>query len=201
MMRMVKKGKSRAGMRYVLLWLVICMLMVLVPSSVDASGYKTGYVSPQTPIKMYRRANVKSKIVRQLAHNKQVQYKPYKKGWYFVKRGNKSGYVRAKYISRSKTAKESTPVYSASYFMQMGVLYWGGWRWTWYSQRVLPGGGLSIPGRHVNYAGYVSDGNGYICLASSALSRGTVVNTPFGWQGKVYDSGCSYDTLDVYVSW
>ena len=82
-----------------------------------------------------------------------------------------------------------------------GVIYWGGYRWTWYSEKVLPGGGLQIPGRYVDENGYVCDENGYICLASSELGWGTVVDTPFGKSGCVYDSGPSSGTLDVYVSW
>ena len=58
-----------------------------------------------------------------------------------------------------------------------------------------------IYGRHVDENGFVCDGNGYICVASSALSWGTIVDTPFGKQGKVYDSGCAYDTIDIYVHW
>lgn len=95
---------------------------------------------------------------------------------------------------------EPAAIYSASYFRQIGVIYWNGWRWTWYSERVLPGTGLNIPGRHTE-GGYVLDGEGYICLASDALGYGTVVETPFGSYGKVYDCGCGYDTIDVYVSW
>ena len=95
----------------------------------------------------------------------------------------------------------SESLYSPSEFQYQGVIYWGGWRWTWYSERVLPGGGLNIPGRWTDDLGYVRDENGYICLASSTLSKGTVVDTPFGSQGKVYDSGCAGDTLDVYVNW
>ena len=38
-------------------------------------------------------------------------------------------------ITKSETSKT---LYSASYFMNMGVIYWNGWRWTWYSERVLP---------------------------------------------------------------
>lgn len=92
-------------------------------------------------------------------------------------------------------------IYSPSYFMQMGVIYWGNYRWTWYSERILPGYGLNIPGRYTNSEGYVCDGDGYICLASSDLSKGTIVDTPFGYTGKVYDSGCASGTLDVYVGW
>lgn len=101
-------------------------------------------------------------------------------------------------ITKSKT---SEALYSASKFMNMGVIYWNGWRWTWYSERVLPGGGLNIPGRHADSSGYICDGNDYICLSSSSLSKGTVIATPFGKSGKVYDTGCASDTIDVYVNW
>lgn len=92
--------------------------------------------------------------------------------------------------------------YSPSDLQFQGVIYWNGWRWTWYSERILPGGGLNIPGRHTeSNTGFVCDGDGYICLASSSLSKGTVVETPFGRMGKVYDCGCASDVLDVYVNW
>ena len=92
--------------------------------------------------------------------------------------------------------------YDASYFRVMGVIYSGGYRYTYYSQRVLPGGGLSIPGRHVDGEGYVCDGAGRICLASNDYPYGTVITVPFGsGVGCVYDSGCDSGTLDVYCDW
>ena len=72
-------------------------------------------------------------------------------------------------------------------------------RWTWYSQNVLPGGGLQIPGRHVDENGFICDENDRICLASSDLEWGTIVTTPFGKEGCIYDCGCASGTLDVYV--
>lgn len=96
---------------------------------------------------------------------------------------------------------ETEAIYSGSTFRNMGVINWNGWRLTWYSERVLPGGGLNIPGRHADSSGYICDENEYICLSSSVLSKGTVIPTPFGKNGKVYDSGCASDTVDVYVNW
>lgn len=87
---------------------------------------------------------------------------------------------------------------SLSQFMFDGVVYSGGYKFTYYSQSVLPGGGLSIPGRHVNADGFVSDGDGYIVLAGSA-PLGTVYDTPFGYKGKIYDRGTYGNHLDVYV--
>ena len=114
---------------------------------------------------------------------------------------------------QTKKAEESSPEDSTSYaavqtsterlynlsdFMFSGVVYWSGYKFTYYSQSVLPGGGLSIPGRHVNADGYVSDGDGYIVLAGSA-PMGTVYDTPFGYKGKIYDRGTYGNHLDVYI--
>lgn len=108
--------------------------------------------------------------------------------------------VTTKSTTKSPNNSSYSAIYSASYFRNAGVINWGGYRWTWYSQKVLPGPGLNIPGRHVDSNGYVCDENNYICLAATSLSKGTVVDTPFGKQGKVYDSGCPYGTLDVYTN-
>lgn len=82
-----------------------------------------------------------------------------------------------------------------------GVEYDGEYMYTWYSQNVLPGGGLDIPGRHVDDNGYVCDEDGNIVVASSNLGYGEVVETPYG-SAKVYDTGYLADNqLDVYTAW
>ena len=93
--------------------------------------------------------------------------------------------------------------YNPADFAWMGVINWNGSKWTYYSEKVLPGGGLNIPGRHVDEYGFVCDENGYICLAAdpSYIARGSVISTPFGREGKIYDCGCAYGTVDCYVSW
>ena len=90
---------------------------------------------------------------------------------------------------------------SASEFQWLGVVEEDGVRYTWYSQNVLPGGGLTelnANGRHVE-GGYVVDGDGYIAVASSDYEKGTVIETPFG-TAKVYDTGCASGTIDVYTN-
>ncbi len=89
---------------------------------------------------------------------------------------------------------------SANEFKYQGVVYYNGYKYTWYSENVLPGGGLVIPGRHVNSDGYVCDENNLIVVASCNFSKGTVLNTPFG-SAKVYDSCPTSGVIDVYVSW
>lgn len=103
--------------------------------------------------------------------------------------------------SSGKDDKEGTSsdaLYSLPEFMSSGVVNWGGYKFTYYSQQVLPGSGLEIPGRHVNDGGYVSDSDGYIVLAGSA-PKGTVFDTPFGHKGKIYDRGTVGNHLDVYI--
>lgn len=98
-----------------------------------------------------------------------------------------------------EVSEDPAAAYSFDELLYMGVIYWGDYRWTYYSESVLPGEGLNIPGRYTDETGFVCDENGYICLASSDLGYGTIVSTPFGRMGCVYDSGCPSGTLDVYV--
>lgn len=101
-----------------------------------------------------------------------------------------------------RAALIQTGIYSAPYFRRAGRVLWNGWSWTYYSERILPGYGLRIPGRHTDALGYVRDGNGFLCLASDVHKRGTILETPFGGHGKVYDCGCGNNyTIDVYVGW
>ena len=93
---------------------------------------------------------------------------------------------------------------SAEYLMFNGVVESDGMTFTWYSENVLPGYGLTElneNGRTVDENGYVVDGEGYIALASPDWEEpiGTVVETPFGI-GKVYDY-CGTEAYDVYTSW
>ena len=83
-----------------------------------------------------------------------------------------------------------------------GAIFYNGHRETYYSEKVLPGTGLNIPGRHVAEDGTIRDADGYICVAAdpSYMARGSVLITSLG-PAKVYDSGCAYGTIDIYVSW
>lgn len=81
-----------------------------------------------------------------------------------------------------------------------GVNWFNGRKETWYSQRVLPGGGLRIPGRHVGPDGVIRDADGYIVVAASDLPYGSIIETSLG-TGKVYDTGCAPGTTDIYTDW
>lgn len=93
-----------------------------------------------------------------------------------------------------------------------------GRNYTWYSQNVLSGGGLTAlnnNGRHVDEStGYVVDGDGYIAiavpsseirsesnpngyLAADENSGGDIIDTPWG-QARIYDVN-EGDAWDVYT--
>ena len=68
-----------------------------------------------------------------------------------------------------------------------GALYFNGHKETYYSEKVLPGTGLRIPGRHVADDGTIRDEDGYICVAAdySFMPYGSVLITSLG-PAKVY---------------
>lgn len=118
-----------------------------------------------------------------------------------------AGYDYDEIQSMVNTKYPETPTvtheYSGCGLTKLNGVYWNpntGLKETWYSQKVLPGGGLKIPGRHVNNEGFVCDGDGYICVSSSTYPKGTIIETSRG-MGKVYDSGCAPGVLDIYVNW
>lgn len=81
-----------------------------------------------------------------------------------------------------------------------GVNYFNGQKETYYSQRVLPGGGLDIPGRHVASDGTIRDEDGYIVVASDRQSKGEIGTCSLG-NYKVYDTGVGHDGIDIYTDW
>lgn len=83
---------------------------------------------------------------------------------------------------------------------QKGRIYFNGHTETYYSQRVLPGGGLGIPGRHIASDGTIRDSSNYIVVASDDYPKGTVIQTSLG-PGKVYDSGSGKGNIDLYTDW
>lgn len=100
--------------------------------------------------------------------------------------------------SSSSRSSSSTRRYSLRDLQFHGIINWNGYKYTYYSQRVLPGPGLRIPGRHVNANGFVADKDGYIVVANDR-PKGTIVPTPFGAMGKVYDRGTYGNHIDIYT--
>ena len=72
---------------------------------------------------------------------------------------------------------------------------------TYYSETVLPGGWLKIPGRHVAEDGTIRDKDGYIVVAADLkyAPRDSLVMTTLG-PGKVYDTWVRWAHFDIYVN-
>lgn len=88
-------------------------------------------------------------------------------------------------------------------FRNYGIVNHNGECFTYYSELVLPGEGLEIPGRYTDYEGYVCDGEGCVVLATPneyTHPRGSTIELPTGRMGKFYDF-CPEGSIDVYVGW
>lgn len=85
-----------------------------------------------------------------------------------------------------------------------GVKWYNGHKETFYSQKVLPGRGLTAlnnNGRHVADDGTIRDQDGYIAVACNYLPQGSRIMTSLG-PGKVYDTGTmTGEWIDIYVNW
>ena len=97
------------------------------------------------------------------------------------------------------TASQSEKLYTIDQFEFMGIVMWNGYKFSYYSERVLPGTGLNIPGRNTT-DGFVKDGDGYIVAAVNG-TKGSIIPTPFGAYAKVYDFcvGCASNQVDLYT--
>lgn len=170
-----------------------------------------------TGVNLRKSAGLDGEIVKVLPINTEIQTVPTENEWTEVRENDNIYYISTKYISKEKTkipepkvtsrgADSSTRVNATKknsgnvLTKSKGVNYFNGHKETWYSQKVLPGGGLKIPGRHVAADGTVRDKDNYICVASSDYKKGTIVETSLG-TGKVYDCGCASGTIDIYTNW
>lgn len=175
-----------------------------------------------TGVNIRAEASLQAKIIKTVPINTRLQVIDSEAEWTEVIEGENTYYIYSKYLSNKKTditvssrgnvertttttknnnnnIKTKGSSSSNPLTRSKGVVYYNGHRETWYSQKVLPGRGLKIPGRHVDSRGLVCDGDGYICVASSDLVKGTIVETSLG-TGKVYDSGCAKNTIDIYCN-
>ena len=173
--------------------ILLCVMSVPVPAQASTTiRYTTKTVA------LKDKAN--GKTIRKVKANTKMRINKTGKVWARVKYKSKEYAVKKKYLNKQNSPKR----YTAAYFRKAGRINWRGCSFTYYSQRVLPGGGLRIPGRHVDKRGFVCDKDGYIVIASTVnmKKKHAVVATPFGKFGKVYDCGAgSSKWRDVYVAW
>lgn len=87
---------------------------------------------------------------------------------------------------------------SSGDFKSQGVIYENGTRYTYYSSNVLYH--YRTPEWTAGSDNIYRDSDGYIVVASNDHAQGEVVSTPFG-EGRVYDSGCASNTIDIYTNY
>jgi len=98
---------------------------------------------------------------------------------------------------QQQTAQQQSYSGDSGNFKSQGVIYQNGIRYTYYSSNVLYH--YRTPEWNAGSDGIYRDSAGYIVVASSDHSQGSVISTPFG-AGKVYDSGCASSTIDIYTN-
>lgn len=188
MSRLINKG----------LFIVLALVIMTAPAAAEA---KTAYKYATKTIAVKEKCSNKAKTVYKVKVNTKLTVVKEGKTWIRVEHDGKIGYTRKKFLHK----KRSVAKYKPRQFKRRGVIKWRGTKWTWYTQRRLPGRGLKIPGRHVDKYGFVCDKDGYIVLASSVRNkkRRLIVPTPYGKYGKVYDTnGRGPDNWrDVYTNW
>ena len=179
-MKMINKG------------LLILFALTLIATPIRAEA-KTTYRWTTQKVKLSKELTVK--------HNTKVRLLKSGKKYSLVQYKGEKYSVNKKYLCKYASPK----LYTKKYFKRRGVIRWRGKKWTWYTQRQLPGKGLKIPGRHVDKNGFVCDKDGYIVLASSIgyKKQRKILPTPFGKYGKVYDTNgtWNYGWRDVYTNW
>ena len=185
---MIKKG---------LIMILLAVLFMAQPAEA-----KTNYKYVTRAISLKELPKKKSATIEKLHQNDKVILLKKGKRWSRVQHGGQVGYIKTNTLNDKRSPLKYTP----KYFKRRGVIRWGGCKWTWYTQRRLPGRGLKIPGRHLDKKyGYVLDKDGYIVLASSVRNKKKrlIVPTPFGRYGKVYDTNGKgpNNWRDVYTNW
>ena len=93
----------------------------------------------------------------------------------------------------------NAPSSGSGNFQADGVWYDENYRYTWYSSNAAYH--YRTPEWTAGSDGVYRDSEGYVVVASSDYSQGTVIeDTPFG-PAKVYDTGCASGTLDIYTNY
>lgn len=172
-------------MKRIIKWLIIITIAVIALTACRPSKALATTRYRYTTQTVNLKNKVKGHKVYRVKRNTRVRLIKTGKRWAKVRYKGETLVCKKKFLHRYKSPKK----YSGSYFRSAGVIWWRDQKFTWYSQRILPGYGLRIPGRHLDGQGFVCDGKGYIVLGSNIANRGKIIATPFGRYGKVYDAG------------
>ena len=179
---------------------LIILSITIIMTPVQAQAKTVTRYATKT-IKLQERCSDHAKTIAKVKVHTKLKVTKTGKTWARVEYNGQTVYTKKKYIH----AKRSVNKYKGRSFKRKGRVRWNGASWTWYTQRMLPGRGLKIPGRHVDERGFVCDKDGYIVLASSIgyKKQRKILPTPFGKYGKVYDTNgtWNYGWRDCYTDW
>ena len=190
--------------------ILLCLMTFLLISMPVQAATKV----VTTDLYMRQQPNVESKFIKVLPQGMIIETIEDGSGWDKIEAEHYIGYAYNKYLIATEVNKSEVTtddqdtqiavsaqkVYTKEEFIHQGVINWNGWNWTYYLLSIFPGStSTPVQGKHVNEDQFVCDEDGYVILASVDLPPYTVIETPFGYMGKVYDTGCPSGVLDVYT--
>lgn len=185
---MIKKGLA----------ILFAIAIIMAPMTVQAKTV-TRYATKTVELK--EQSSSTSKTMYKVKMKTRLAVTAQGKTWATISYKGATVYAKKAELHKTKAVNK----YPGRKFKRVGRGRWNKFTWTYYSQRILPGRGLKIPGRHVDSRGFVCDKDGYICLGSGMKNKKNkvIVPTPFGKYGKVYDTngGNNNRWFDTYVNW
>jgi len=179
--------------------LILFAVAIIMTPSFDTEAKTVTKYATKT-IKLKEKCSDNSKTIHKVKRNTHLTVTKQGKKWAYIEYKGQTLYTHKVWLHSKRSPKK----YTARQFRRKGVIHWGGKKWTWYTQRILPGRGLHIPGRHLSKEGFVLDKDGYIVVAItwSARRKRKIVPTPFGRYGKCYDCGSGGSAWrDIYTNW
>lgn len=108
------------------------------------------------------------------------------------------------YYEEPASTYGSEALYNITDLSHAGIINYNGYRFTWYTSNEWTGNpAYGRPeGTWLDENGCWRDPEGYLMLASDSLAPYSVVSTPFGVDGRIYDCGPGADDiLDIYTAW
>ena len=194
--------KRKALLIWLLVGFICCMAMASFrPMKTDA---KTINRYATKTVRLKNKAN--GKTLRKVKRNTRLRQIREGNTWAVVRYDGKRYVTKKKFLNAERLPSKKRSRYYINYLKTRGPVYWHDRKYTYYTSRLCPIWLLPAPGLHLDKDGIWCDKNDYIVLGSSVANKvnRTVIATPFGKYGKVYDTG-GYSTpswlCDTAVNW
>ncbi len=192
--------------RLIIITLAAILLTACRPMKANAFNALNTIEKRYATQRLALRDKAKGKVMLRVKRNTRLYQTREGRRWAVVKyKGNK--YVTLKkYLNTESLTTRKGKRYYINYLKTKGPVHWRGRKYTYYTSRLCPIYKLPVPGLHIDKEGMWCDNKDYIVLGSSVANKvnRTVIATPFGKYGKVYDTG-GYSTpdwlCDTATSW